>query len=75
MYIQRSPVTEGVLNKLSDAGLLSYSDFCFLLTLISTPIRSIKPEFYNVHPPYNRGDGRGRGRMVESEGGWGMEKG
>merc|ERR1711935_1199947 len=39
IYSEKSPVTESVLNKLGENGLLSYSDYCFLLTLLSTPIR------------------------------------
>merc|ERR1711935_875971 len=39
IYSEKSPVNESVLNKLGENGLLSYSDYCFLLTLLSTPIR------------------------------------
>merc|ERR1719348_1437149 len=45
LYTQKSPVKDGLLNKLGENGLLSYNDFCFLLTLLSTPVRLIDTAF------------------------------
>merc|ERR1719483_631513 len=44
-YKPNSPVVGSTLNKIGDLGLLSYSDFCFLLTLLSTPVRYIDTAF------------------------------
>lgn len=55
-YMDKTPLSKTVLNDIGSqgnwknnkillktlAGLLSYSDFCFLLTLLSTPPRSDK---------------------------------
>merc|ERR1711997_935749 len=38
-YMDKSPLSKSVLNDIGSQGLLSYSDFCFLLTLLSTPPR------------------------------------
>jgi len=40
-----SPIEDSVLNAIGKLGLLSYSDFCFLLGLISTPRRYIDTAF------------------------------
>lgn len=45
MYAERSPVEGSILNRIGDNGLLSYSDFCFLLTILSSPIRYIDVAF------------------------------
>jgi len=44
-YMDKSPLTKSVLNDIGAQGLLSYSDFCFLLTLLSTPPRYIETAF------------------------------
>ena len=46
MDVDRSPVGESILNQIGDLGLLSYSDYCFLLSLLSTP-RSVFPMSHN----------------------------
>jgi len=45
IYEQRSPVEGSVLNRIGDNGLLSYTDFCFLLSLLSSPYRYIDVAF------------------------------
>merc|ERR1719150_2337057 len=45
VHQQRSPGTKSVLNEIGSLGLLSYSDFCFLLTLLSTPPRYTETAF------------------------------
>jgi len=45
MDVDRSPVGESILNQIGDLGLLSYSDYCFLLSLLSTPRRYIETQF------------------------------
>lgn len=44
-YWGKSTVKEGVLNKIGTLGLLSYPDYCFLLTMLSTPKRYINTTF------------------------------
>merc|ERR1712183_1094687 len=44
-YIQKSPLKNSILNNIGELGLLSYSDFCFLLTMLSTPQRYIDTAF------------------------------
>ena len=44
-YQDKSPSSSSVLNQIGDQGLLSYSDYCFLLTLLSTPPRYIETAF------------------------------
>jgi len=42
----KSPVTKGsVLNAIGEQGLISYTDYCFLLSLLATPIRFIDTAF------------------------------
>jgi len=41
----KSPVQESVLNVLGENGLITYNDFCFLLTILSTPRRYINTAF------------------------------
>ena len=35
-YMEKSPKKGGILNEIGAHGLLSYTDFCFLLTMLST---------------------------------------
>merc|ERR1712241_486479 len=44
-YMDKSPLSKSVLNDIGSQGLLSYSDFCFLLTLLSTPPRYTETAF------------------------------
>merc|ERR1712106_633980 len=44
-YMDKSPIKGGILNDIGSLGLLSYSDFCFLLTMLSTPQRYIDTAF------------------------------
>jgi len=44
-YQTCSPLKKSVLNAIGAEGLLSYSDFCFLLTLLSSPVRYIDTAF------------------------------
>ena len=43
--MEKSPKKEGILNDIGAHGLLSYTDFCFLLTMLSTPQRYIDTAF------------------------------
>ena len=43
--IQQSPMENSILNKIGENGLLSYTDFCFLLAILSTPKRYIDTAF------------------------------
>ena len=44
--LNKSPVEkESVLNAIGEQGLLSYADFCFLISLIATPARYIDTAF------------------------------
>jgi len=45
-YSDKSPLGKSILNEVGSQGLLSYSDFCFLLTLLSTPPRYIDTAFH-----------------------------
>jgi len=45
LLLDKSPLKESVLNEIGKQGLLSYSDFCFLLTLLATPPRFIDTAF------------------------------
>jgi len=44
-YMEKSPIKGSILNEIGACGLLSYSDFCFLLTMLSTPQRYIDTAF------------------------------
>merc|ERR1712215_635950 len=44
-YLEKSPIKGSILNEIGAHGLLSYSDFCFLLTMLSTPQRYIDTAF------------------------------
>jgi len=44
-YLEKSPIKGSILNEIGAQGLLSYSDFCFLLTMLSTPQRYIDTAF------------------------------
>jgi len=41
----KSPVKESILNVIGENGLITYNDFCFLLTILSTPRRYINTAF------------------------------
>jgi len=43
--MEQSPVKDSLLNEIGQLGLLSYSDYCFLLALISTPRKYIDTTF------------------------------
>jgi len=43
--MKRSPLENSMLNKIGDNGLLTYDDFCFLLTILSTPTRYVETAF------------------------------
>merc|ERR1711892_1152034 len=44
-YMEKSPIKGSILNDIGALGLLSYSDFCFLLTMLSTPQRYVDTAF------------------------------
>ena len=39
------PVPNSILNKIQRQGLLSYTDFCFLMNILATPLRYLDIEF------------------------------
>ena len=43
--LDKSTAKDSVLNAIGENGLLSYNDYCFLLTLLSTPTRFIDTAF------------------------------
>jgi Ca2+-binding EF-hand superfamily protein len=43
--MKKSPLQNSVLNQIGDNGLLTYDDFCFLLTVLSTPTRYVETAF------------------------------
>lgn len=43
--MKKSPLENSVLNKIGDNGLITYEDFCFLLTVLSTPTRYVETAF------------------------------
>ena len=45
LRLDKSPVQESILNEIGAHGLISYSDYCFLLSLLSTPIRFVDTAF------------------------------
>jgi len=45
LNLDKSPVKDSILNEIGKCGLLSYSDYCFLLSLLSTPERFIDTAF------------------------------
>ena len=45
LRLDQSPIEGSVLNEIGKNGLISYADFCFLLSLLSTPIRFIDTAF------------------------------
>merc|ERR1712055_80818 len=44
-YWGKSVALDSLLNKIGEQGLLSYADYCFLLSLLSTPKRFIETAF------------------------------
>jgi len=44
-YWGKSAALDSLLNKVGEQGLLSYADYCFLLSLLSTPKRFIETAF------------------------------
>jgi len=44
-YWRKSTIKDSVLNRIGELGLLSYSDYCFLLTVLSTPRRYLATAF------------------------------
>jgi len=44
-YWGKSPTKGSLFNKIGEQGLLSYTDYCFLLTMLSTPKRYIDTAF------------------------------
>jgi len=45
LRLDKSPVQGSILNEIGAHGLISYSDYCFLLSLLSTPIRFVDTAF------------------------------
>ena len=45
LNLKQSSVDNSVLNKIGKCGLLNYNDFCFLLTVLSTPSRYLPAAF------------------------------
>jgi len=45
LQLDKSPLQKSLLNDIGKQGLISYSDFCFLLTLLATPPRFIDTAF------------------------------
>jgi len=45
LELKKSQVANSVLNDIGKNGLLTYNDFCFLLTILSTPKRHIQTAF------------------------------
>ena len=45
LRLDKSPVKGSILNEIGENGLISYSDYCFLLSLLSTPIRFVDTAF------------------------------
>ena len=43
--IQKSPKENSILNTIGENGLLTYTDFCFLLAILSTPKRYLDTAF------------------------------
>lgn len=46
LKLEQSPVENSILNQIGNNGLIAYNDFCFLLTLLSTPRRYISTAFH-----------------------------
>merc|ERR550519_699042 len=44
-YWMKSKIGESVLNRIGEHGLISYTDYCFLLSMLSTPKRYINTNF------------------------------
>jgi Ca2+-binding EF-hand superfamily protein len=44
-HLKKSPVQDSILNAIGENGLITYNDFCFLLTILSTPRRYISTAF------------------------------
>jgi len=45
LRLDKSPVKGSILNEIGDNGLISYPDYCFLLSLLSTPKRFVDTAF------------------------------
>ena len=45
LRLDKSPVKASILNEIGKNGLISYTDYCFLLSLLSTPIRFVDTAF------------------------------
>lgn len=45
LRLDKSPVKGSILNEIGKNGLISYADYCFLLSLLSTPIRFVDTAF------------------------------
>eukprot|EP00091_Calanus_sinicus_P023064 TRINITY_DN7609_c0_g1_i1.p1 TRINITY_DN7609_c0_g1~~TRINITY_DN7609_c0_g1_i1.p1 ORF type:complete len:218 (-),score=43.26 TRINITY_DN7609_c0_g1_i1:606-1259(-) len=45
LRLDKSPVQGSILNEIGRNGLISYADYCFLLSLLSTPIRFVDTAF------------------------------
>eukprot|EP00092_Neocalanus_flemingeri_P044573 GFUD01049490.1.p1 GENE.GFUD01049490.1~~GFUD01049490.1.p1 ORF type:complete len:429 (+),score=99.60 GFUD01049490.1:85-1371(+) len=45
LRLDKSPVEGSILNEIGKNGLISYADYCFLLSLLSTPIRFVDTAF------------------------------
>jgi len=45
LRLDKSPIEGSILNEIGRYGLISYADFCFLLSLLSTPARFVDTAF------------------------------
>jgi len=45
LEMKQSPLENSILNEIGKCGLLTYNDFCFLLTFLSTPSRYIETAY------------------------------
>ena len=43
--LDKSPAKNSVLNVIGENGLITYNDYCFLLALLSTPVKFIDTAF------------------------------
>ena len=43
--LDKSPATNSVLNAIGECGLITYNDYCFLLSILATPVKYIDTAF------------------------------
>ena len=61
--LDKSPAKNSVLNVIGENGLITYNDYCFLLSLLSTPVKFIDTAF-NVFDV--TGDGKIEAKVCNS---------